>query len=241
MGSIRRTVSDAEWLLLRNLTEPTSYDVRTAEEIASANGFAIAFARLIRDVELVAGLYREFGETQAVEAAVAVIVEFLNKVPILRSPAKLAPFLKLHSALIDIAVGVVPPLFETKKSPHRAVDPWATRAVRSYAAATMDLLMQLKFSKDEAAVAVHKKLRSLGIPVGNSRGGNSGGRTIARWRDRIKTGSRLKDSGTDIYYDLTTTLGRQYLAKVSNREAAKKALLRKLEDVCTALGTKKSA
>jgi len=176
---------------LLDLTEPTSEEVRKAEALVLTDGFALALARFKKGLEAAGKLYEEESDRVGTQAAIIYTAQFLRDVPAL-GPGTLAPFSKLLGVFDDFDNGITPALFKAEAPAHRGPHPIDVQSLHAYAAGTMDLLMGYgDCGKEEASRHVFRKLRSLGIQVGNA--GSSGFMTPAHWRENIKARDKRKD------------------------------------------------
>lgn len=102
------------------------------------------------------------------------------------------PLGAIASALRDVQQGIPPKLFESTKPRNKTKykDPTATMTVSACAAACMEILMRYKESQERSGQLVSTELEKHGI-TNTHEGGPITAGTIRRWRDRLKTKSKI--------------------------------------------------
>jgi hypothetical protein len=121
----------------------------------------------------------------AAERSLRVVILFLQRHPVLMCEKGIAPLIHLHGAMVDVASGTAPPLFQPKvKRTGRPRKGVRADVIQAFAARAMSELIEAGDSVPEAATKVANALRK-GRPADL---GNLEPKTVKNWRNRILAG-----------------------------------------------------
>lgn len=167
--------------------------------------------QLEEDLKVAFEIYQAEGtyaDRTGVMGAVRAVMDFIESLPHFRVQGLHLPFADLVLALGDVSRGAHHPLFAP--SPVRGSPPQHSRIkeLQLDSAVCVGLLMHGGARKKEACQRVARELCAAGYTVPGRADRAITWSTVAKWRDRIITGSRLEDNETDRYYRRLRILGK---------------------------------
>jgi hypothetical protein len=119
--------------------------------------------------------------------ALAGVCEFIETVDVFRERHLVNPLVVLGTALADLDKGAVAPMLQPRFLGHRTPETSGRRYVKTYAAATMQILMDIGFPLRESAECVAGLLRYHGFSLpGRQRQREVRWFTVAGWREELK-------------------------------------------------------
>jgi len=174
---------------------------------------AVALSRFAERLKVADALYRGPNQRIGIIGAVAATQEFLRSVPELAD--YIGPFVKLVHGLHAIDDGIVPSLFRVDRLVGRPY-PLEDKTLAGMSGCALQILIEIKYPKMEAAALIARKLTAIGVSIGNkgNTASNAAAKTICFWRDRAKKGDRIIDDDARIYYDFLVAFRPQIQALV---------------------------
>ncbi|CAN2533031.1 hypothetical+protein [Methylocapsa aurea] len=121
----------------------------------------------------------------AAERSLNAILLFMQRQPSLMREGGIAPLMRLHSAMVDVADGIASPLFKpVAKGSGRPGNGITVDTIKGFAARAMSELMEAGDTENDAATKVAKAIRK----GRHSDMGDIETKTIKNWRDRLNSG-----------------------------------------------------
>jgi hypothetical protein len=154
----------------------------------------------------------------AIRACLATAM-FIERIDAEKRTTLAALFSNLAQALMEMEMGVLLPLLQPKKMPHRPPDSFERRTIKEVAAVAMSLLMERRFARQEAGKVVADCLCDCGIKTDGRR--QLTWKTVASWRDQTKKGPMVK------WYTQRLARERREFAK-DTAQASSRAEVRRL-------------
>lgn len=154
------------------------------------------------------------------------IDEFLIAMFGTREPSVLNPLHQLQYALYDLRRGKVMPLLKPKKVSRRPRDSAAVEGFRAFAAVAMDLYVQAKVPRKQAARDVAHELSRMGYKNGS--GKLITGSRVEDWRDRMMTELPRENEAAARFHRVKAQLEVQF---ASDLKAGARFLLGRLPTV----------
>jgi hypothetical protein len=160
------------------------------------------------------------------EPALFAVLHFLQQSPMLARSSALAPLLRLHKDIVDVAKkGRVAPMFKPIKKRGGAPGMDVHELVIGYAGRAMEELILADYERAKAAAMVANALRASGYNKVTAK-------TVEKWRDRCREGlgADISDDAVTHFRDLPAEYGSAPAERATN-------LLKALRNAKALLGT----
>jgi hypothetical protein len=160
---------------------------------------------------------------RAAYTALKAVIDFISSIPGSDDKGLANPLTMLRMALLDLKIGVVPPLLRlSSKVTNRPESPIQHKFAKAYAIASVDRLIAAGIRVDDACKIVSAEYRRAKIDIGTR---TDQWKTVRQWRYELKRHS----SDDPTAYDLVQDFNRM-LKPASTIEQTKRELRQDIAD-----------